>query len=101
MQTATEVERLVAVETKLDIAIGQIGDLGKKMDDLLGNYVPRTEYDKDLEALELKAESNKKELESKIKDAKRRTTLQTWLTGTLGTIFGVIMTILIQGYFSK
>lgn len=90
MQAATEVERLVAVETKLDIAIGQIGDLGKKMDDLLGNYVPRTEYDKDLEILR-----------AEIERSKRRSTLQTWLTGSLSAIFGAVMAILIQGYFSK
>lgn len=86
----TELERLVVVETKLDALIEQNKAMVSKLDDLLGNYVPRAEYDKDLEILR-----------SEIEQAKRRSALQTWITGSLSAIFGAVMAILIQGYFSK
>jgi hypothetical protein len=90
MQVATELERLVVVETKLDALIEQNKTMVGKLDDLLGNYVPRAEYDKDLEILR-----------GEIEQAKRRSALQTWVTGSLSAIFGAVMAILIQGYFSN
>lgn len=85
----TEIERLVVVETKLDALIKSQSDLNAKMDTLMGNYVPRSEYEKEISELRLEMEKTR-----------ARSNLQTWLTGTLAALFGVVMTILIQNYFS-
>lgn len=85
----TELERLVVVETKLDALIKVQADMSGKMDTLLSNYVPRSEHEKDLAELRLDIEK-----------ARARSTLQVWLTGTFAALFGVIMTILVQSYFS-
>lgn len=88
MTKLTELERLVAVETKLDIVIEQQKKLVEKFDDLLLSYVPRTEYEETLKALD-----------NKIELAKKRTALQTWLTGTLSAIFGAVLAILVKSFF--
>lgn len=40
-------------------------------------------------------------LKSDLVSAKKRSALQTWLTGTLSAIFGAILAILIQAYFTR
>lgn len=84
----TELERLVIVETKLDALIKSQDDTNTKLDLLLTNYVARTEYEKDMENIRLEIEKSK-----------QRSTLFTWITSTLAAVFGIVMTILVQGYF--
>ena len=80
----------MAVETKLDAVIEQNRRIAEKMDAILSSYVPRTEYEKDLEALELKIEA-----------AKRKSAIQAWLTGSLSAVFGAVLAILVKAYFEK
>lgn len=86
MNNLTEGERLIALETKVDTMLKnqekQSGDFGK-LNDNLNALLPTYATKAELEAL------------------KKRNTLQTWLVGTLSAGFGVVMTILIQNYFSK
>lgn len=84
----TELERLVAVETKLDIVIDQQKKLVDKFDELVTSYVHRNEY-----------EETTRQLEKKIEDTKRKNAFQTWITGTLSAILGAILAILIKAYF--
>lgn len=89
MQQPSEFERLVIVETKLDALIKSNEKLVAKFDQVMGNYVVKTEYDRDLENLRLEIDS-----------AKRKTSLQTWITGSLAALFGIVMTLLVQNYFN-
>lgn len=86
MDKLTEGERLIALETKMNTVLdnqkaqaNDFKELSKTLGDLLPSYATRAE----LEML------------------KKRNTLQTWLVGTLSAGFGVVMTVLIQSYFSK
>lgn len=89
MANPTELERLVVVETKLDAVIEQNKLMTAKLDDLLGSYVPRAEYEKDM-----------KDMELKIERAKKRTSLQTWVTGSLSALFGAILMYLITFFIT-
>lgn len=73
MSRLTETERLVAVETKLEILIEKVDGLVDKVD----TFATKPE----------------------VAELRKRHTLQVWLTGTFSAIFGVIMTILVQNYF--
>jgi len=84
----TELERLVVVETKLDALIKSTNEQTVKLDTLIANYVHRNEYEKDIETLR-----------AEIEKTKARNTVQVWITSTLASLFGVIMTILVQKYF--
>lgn len=93
MSTKTELERLVAVETKIDILIKSNEELIKEfraMKEEQGGFVHFTRYEKDMLALE-----------TKLEQSKRRSTVYTWITSTLAALLGVIMTILIQSYLGK
>lgn len=91
MTNKTELERLVAVETKIDMLLESNRELisaFKNMQAEQSTYIQRAQHEADILALE-----------NKIEQSKRRSAMQTWLTGTLAALFGVIMTILIQAYF--
>lgn len=93
MTAKTELERLVAVETKIDMLLESNRELisaFKNMQAEQSTYIQRAHHEADILALE-----------NKIEQSKRRSAMQTWLTGTLAALFGVIMTILIQAYFDK
>lgn len=83
MASKTETERLAVVETKIDLLTDEVKKLGDKMDALLPTYVTIEKHEKDMAEL------------------KRKSGFQLWLTSTLTAAFAVVMTILIQGYFSK
>lgn len=100
MTTKTELERLVAVETNLTNLIEAVKqnsqdtkdgfkEINGKLEEMRNNYVSRTDYDDDIN-----------ELKKDIENAKRKSGLQVWLTGTLSAIFGVVMTILVSAFFS-
>lgn len=97
MTRLSEGERLVAVETKLTSVESTVNKIDQKLDVLLPTFVTQTQI------AEFKEEFDKKVLELKtdLVNAKRRSALQTWLTGTLSAIFGAVMAILIQGYFTN
>lgn len=76
----------MALETKMNLVLdnqkvqaGDFKELNGKLDLLLPTYATKTEF----EAF------------------KKRNSLQTWLVGTLSAVFGVVLTVLIQSYFSK
>lgn len=91
MTTQTMESRMAIVETKLDMLLEsnkEMLEALKSMQSQQATYVRKAQYEADILALE-----------NKIEQSKRRSALQTWLTGTLAALFGVIMTILIQAYF--
>lgn len=93
----TELERLVAVETKMDTALEGIKDLQHKFDSFMPTVITHTQFSeyKEAQAIEL-AELKKEMLRTKLKN-----TITVWITGTLSAIFGVVMTILVSSYLSK
>lgn len=106
--TVSTQERLVAVETnlknldtKVTDSFSELKDSVKEVNYQLRELVPAvvtheqlneklTERDKAITAVRLE-----------VVQAKKRTALQTWLTGTLSAVFGVVMTILVQGYLNR
>lgn len=93
----TELERLVAVETKMDTVIEGVKDLQHKFDTFLPsvvNHAQFTEY-KEQQTLEIT------ELKRDLEKTKVRNTLNVWITGTLSAILGAVLAILIQSYFTK
>jgi len=93
----TELERLVAVETKMDTVIEGVKDLQKKLDQVLPTVVNHTQFAEFKEANALEIAELKKEMEK----TRLKNTITVWITGTLSVIFGVVMTILVQSYLSK
>lgn len=89
MTKLSEGERLVVVETKLDIVIEQQKELIQEVKSLASTAVPRPEYEETVQSLRVD-----------IENAKKRSAITTWLTSTLAAIFGVIMTILVTNFFS-
>ncbi len=93
----TDRERLVVVETKLTAVQDAVGKMDKKLDVFMATFATQTqvseikqEFDEKLAALKLEVEGSK-----------RRSALQTWVTGTLSAILGAVLAILIQSYFTK
>jgi len=93
----TELERLVAVETKMDTVIEGVKDLQKKFDQMLPTVVNHTQFSEFKENTALEIAELKKEMEK----TKLKNTITVWITGTLSAVFGVVMTILVQSYLSK
>lgn len=92
MTNLTDGERLVAVETKLDIVLETLKKLDEKTESFSTNLVPRTEYE---EAIA--------KLETQIELAKKKTSMQTWVTGTLSAVLGIILTLIgliLKDYFN-
>lgn len=85
MTKNSQEERLAVLETKMDTVISQQKDTNAKLDQLLPTLATRAELDA---------------LRKEWSVLRKRNTLQIWLTGTLSAVFGVVMTILIQGYFN-
>lgn len=83
------------VETQLTSVESTVNKIDQKLDVMLPTFVTQTQI------AELKEDFDGKVLELKkdLLDSKRKSTLQTWLTGTLSAIFGAVMAILIQAYF--
>ena len=93
----TELERLVAVETKMDTVIEGVKDLQHKFDQMLPTVVNHTQFSEFKESTALEIAELKKEMEK----IKLKNTITVWITGTLSAVFGVVMTILVQSYLSK
>lgn len=90
-------ERLVVLETKVDTIIESQKSISTKLDLLLPTLVTQPQFDK--ETALLKAEIA--ELKAELMKAKGHNTILNVLTGVFSAAFGVVMTILIQGYFTK
>lgn len=88
MESNIPLERLVAVETKMDMMLESQKEVAQSLKALQSDYVRKREYEEDIAALKLSIET-----------AKRKSTVQVWLTSTLAALFGVIMTILVQRSF--
>lgn len=85
------------LETKVDTVIESLKGVTTRLDMLLPTLVTQSQLAEKTAPLHNEITALKIELVN----AKKRSTLQTWLTGTLSAAFGVFMTVLIQGYFSK
>ena len=79
---------MAIVETKMDMILESQKEVAKSLKILQSDYVRKREYEEDVAALKLSIET-----------AKRKSTVQVWLTSTLAALFGVIMTILVQRSF--
>lgn len=101
-------ERLVAVETNLknlnervDTGFteikGSIKELSTQINVLVPTLVTQAQMSEKVSDLQKELSSMKLELTN----AKRKSSLQTWLTSTMSAIVAVILTILIQAYFNK
>lgn len=92
----TEIERLVAVETKLTSVEKTVNKIDQKLDILIPTFATTQQLG------EAKAEVNVKitALANDLAKSKTRSNFQTWITGILAMGFGVIMTILIQSYLA-
>lgn len=85
------------LETKVDSIIESQKSITTKLDMLIPTFVTQPQLAEKTTALTTEIAGLKLELIN----AKKRSALQTWLTGTLSAAFGVFMTILIQGYLSS
>lgn len=90
-------ERLKAVETNLDNLTKMVEKLDGKFDAVMSTFVTQAYLQERLAAHETKIA----ELRKLTQEAKRRGALATWLTSTGAAIFAVILTILIQSFFSN
>lgn len=89
MATKSEQERLAVLETKVDTILANQKQTNEKLDLLLPTFVTKDEHDKTVVALE-------KEIEV----AKRKSSIQVWVTGTLSAAFGVVLALLITYFVS-
>lgn len=106
--TMTEVERLVAVETKLTSVEKTVNKIDQKLDILIPTFATTAQlaehkagFDKQITELEAEFDKQILALENDLMKSKTRSTFLTWITGTLSAIFGAVMMFLIQSYLSK
>ena len=74
MTTLTDGERLVALETKMDIVIKSQETMNQKLDDLLPTYATKADVEK----------------------LKQRNTITVWLVGSFSAVFGSLLTFLVN-----
>jgi len=104
----TEIERLVKVETRLTTVVETLTKIDQKLDILIPTFattalVTEEKAEREKQITEVKTDLDVKivNLANDIENAKKRSSVQSWLTGILGTAFGAIMALLIQAYFTK
>lgn len=93
----TELERLVAVETKMDTVIEGVKDLQHKFDQMLPTVVNHTQFSEFKEATAIELAEMKKEFEK----VKLKNSVTVAITGILSAVLGAILAILVQAYFTK
>jgi len=93
----TELERLVAVETKMDTVIEGVKDLQHKFDQVMPTVVNHTQFSEFKESTSIEIAELKKEFEK----VKLKNSVTVAITGILSAVLGSIMAILIQAYFTK
>lgn len=103
----TEIERLVAVETRLTSVEKTLNKIDQKLDILIPTFATdaqlvETKSDFEKQITEVKTEMDGKivTLTNNLENAKKRSSMQSWLTGILGMVFGAVMALLIQAYFT-
>jgi hypothetical protein len=104
----SEIERLVAVETRLSGVEKMLNKIDQKLDILIPTFATQSQLVEEKSEREKQITEVKTELDGKIvtvannlENAKKRSSMQSWLTGILGIIFGAVMALLIQAYFTK
>jgi hypothetical protein len=104
----TQIERLVAVETRLSSVEKTLNKIDQKLDILIPTFATDSQITEEKAEREKRIIEVKTDLEVKIvtlandlESAKKRSSMQVWLTGTLGAIFGAVMMFLIQAYFTS
>lgn len=93
----TELERLVAVETKVDTVIEGVKDLQHKFDQMLPTVVNHSQFSEFKESTAIELAELKKEFEK----VKLKNSVTVAITGILSAVLGAIMAILVQAYFTK
>lgn len=93
----TELERLVAVETKMDTVIEGVKDLQHKLDAFMPSVVNHAQFIEYKETTALEIAELKKEFEK----TKLKNSVTVAITGILSAILGAVLAILIQSYFTK
>ena len=93
----TELERLVAVETKMDTVIEGVKDLQHKFDQMLPTVVNHSQFSEFKESTAIELAELKKEFEK----VKLKNSVTVAITGILSAVLGAIMAILVQSYFTK
>ena len=103
----TEIERLVAVETRLSSVEKTLNKIDQKLDILIPTFASKAQIDAEAAEREKRIAEVKTDLDAKImtlgnnlESAKKRSSMQSWLTGILGMAFGAVMALLIQAYFT-
>lgn len=93
----TELERLVALETKMDTIITTVDKINTKIDEALPNIVTHAQF------ADYKEENTRAiaGLEKKFETVKLKNTITVWISGTLSAIFGAILAILIKAYLER
>lgn len=86
----------MALETKVDIILESQKTMTTKLDMMIPTLVTQSQLSEKTTVLNAEIASLKLEL----LNARKRSALQSWLTGTLSAAFGVVMTILIQSYLA-
>jgi hypothetical protein len=104
----SEIERLVAVETRLFAVEKMLNKIDQKLDILIPTFATTSQITEEKAEREKQITEVRTDLTGKIvtvannlENAKKRSSLQSWLTGILGIAFGAVMTLLIQAYFTK
>lgn len=93
----SEVERLVAVETKMDTVIEGVKDLQHKFDSIMPTIVNHAQFAEHKEAVAIEITELKKEFEK----TKLKNSVTVAITGILSAILGAVMAFLIQSYLTK
>ena len=93
----SELERLVAVETKMDTVIEGVKDLQHKFDQMLPTVVNHSQFSEFKESTAIELAELKKEFEK----VKLKNSVTVAITGILSAVLGAIMAILVQSYFTK
>lgn len=97
MSEVKDQERLAVLETKVDSIIDSQKSITTKLDMLIPTLVTQSQLNEKTAALNAEIAALKLELST----TKRRSALQTWLTGTLSAALGALLAVLIQGYFTR
>lgn len=104
----TEIERLVAVETRLLSVERMLSKIDQKLDILIPTFATQAQLveekaEREKQIIEVKTALDGKvvTLSNDLENARKRSSVQAWLTGVLGTAFGAVMALLIQAYFTS
>ena len=92
--TKTDGERLERVETNLETIAKLVGEQGGTLKEIRDAQILASATTASKEYVDTKIST----VELKVESSKRKTSVQTWVTGTLSAVFGAILSLLLA-YF--